>query len=93
MYSSPYDDPYYYYGGQERGAPQATTIQDPLFKNSGYGVTGLYDADGPPPGKSNFIGLQLQILQILPHITFIQYLNGHTMNANHLIKNNSRSRA
>lgn len=54
LYPSPYDDPYYYYGTQERGAHTATALQDPLFKGSGYGTTGLYDANAngdPSLGK------------------------------------------
>jgi len=62
LYPSPYDDPYYYYGTQERGARTATALQDPMFKSSGYGNTGLYDVDGG--GEPSF-GKYLIIFHII----------------------------
>lgn len=45
LYPSPYDDPYYYYGTQERGARTVPVLQDPLFNSPGYGTAGPYDGD------------------------------------------------
>lgn len=46
IHSNPYDDPYYYYGSLEMGAPQAPSLNGPLDSRRGQANRGGLKLDG-----------------------------------------------